>query len=278
MTENFRLQCRPNHHKDLGYHMKLTRYFALAAIPLVLLNGCASSKDPAEAFKGENSVQIFQRGEDALRKRNYSEATKRFEALEVQYPLEPRTQIAELHIIYAYYMSSDYASAEAAADRFIHSHPTNPHIDYAYYMQGLSNYYHNLGVFERIFTVDIATRDLEQIKKSYAHFATVVRLFPDSRYAPSAHQYMIYLRNVIADHELEVAQYYYSRKAYVAAVNRANTVVRHFQGATAVPEALVLMVRSYRALHELELANDTLAVIQYNYPNSIYVREAMAPN
>lgn len=254
--------------------MKFIKYLSLAIAPLFLLNACSTSSDPAEAFKGETATQIFNKGEDALRRKNYSDAVKRFEALEVQYPLNPNTQIAELHIIYAYYMSGDYASAEAAADRYVHSYPTSRHIDYAYYMQGLSNYYQNLGVFERIFTIDLATRDLEEIKKSYNDFATVVRLFPDSTYAPAAHQYMIYLRNVMADHELEVAQYYYSRKAYVAAANRANTVVRHFQGSTAVPDALVLMTKSYRALHETQMANDTLEVIKYNYPNSKYVKEA----
>ena len=43
----------------------------------------------------------------------------------------------------------DYALAVAAADRFIRLHPDNAHVDYAYYMRGLSNYYQNLGLFER---------------------------------------------------------------------------------------------------------------------------------
>ena len=43
-------------------------------------------------------------------------------------------------------MNGDHASAEAAADRYIHSYPASPHVDYAYYMRGLSNYYQNMGV------------------------------------------------------------------------------------------------------------------------------------
>jgi len=237
-----------------------------------LLAACSTTKDPAEAYPGESATQIYQRGEDALRDRVYSEAIKRFEALEVQYPYGRDTETAELHIIYAYYMSSDYASAESAADRFIHAHPTNPHVDYAYYMRGMSNYYQNMGVFERLFALDLATRDLTQIKKSYADFDEVVKRFPDSAYAPAAHQYLVYLRNVIADHELEVAQYYYDHKAYVAAANRANLVVRHYQGAPAVPTALVIMVKSYRALHLTADENDAMKVLEYNYPQSSYVR------
>src|SRR3990167_3546319 len=89
-------------------------------IPIVLcslLVACSTSTDPSDTYKDETAAQIFQKGETALRDRNYQEAAKRFEALEVQYPYERNTEIAQLHIIYAYYMSSDYASAEAAADR-----------------------------------------------------------------------------------------------------------------------------------------------------------------
>lgn len=258
--------------------MKLIKFLVLTVLPsLFVLTACSTATDPAESYKGETATQIFNSGEEALRKGNNSEAIKRFEALEVQYPLDPHAETAELHIIYAYYMAGEYPSAEAAADRYIHAHPTSPHIDYAYYMMGLSNYFQNLGVFERIFTIDLATRDLEQMKKSFNNFAMIVRIFPQSQYAAPAHQYLIYLRNVMANHELQVAQYYYNRKAYVAAVNRANTVVRHFQGASAVPDALVLMAKSYRALHATKMADDTLAVIRYNYPNSAYLRAAMAP-
>ncbi len=239
----------------------------------LFLAACSSTTDPAEAYKGESAEQIFQKGEAELRGKNYSEAVKRFEALDVQYPYEHNTEIAQLHIIYAYYMSSDYASAESAADRFIHAHPTNPHVDYAYYMRGLSNYYQNLGLFERLFAVDLATRDLGQIKKSFADFAEVTHTYPNSYYAPSAHQYMVYLRNILANHELEIAQYYYSREAYVAAADRANLVVQKYQGAPAVPEALVIMAKSYRALHLTQNESEAMQVLQYNYPG--YVKEAL---
>jgi outer membrane protein assembly factor BamD len=246
----------------------------MTGLSFALLTACSTSSDPADAYKGESAEQIFQRGETALKDKSYSEAIKRFEALDVQYPYERHSETAQLHIIYAYYMTGDYSSAEAAADRFIHAHPANPHVDYAYYMRGLSNYYQNLGVFERIFTVDLATRDLSQIKKSYADFAEIVRAYPNSYYAPGAHQYMVYLRNIMANHELEVAQYYYTREAYVAAADRANLVVQKYQGAPAVPDALVIMAKSYRALNLQQNVNETMQVIQYNYPNSKYVKAA----
>lgn len=233
-----------------------------------LLAACATtSNEPADAYKGEPPERIYQRGVEAMRDKNYMEAIKRFEALDIQYPYFPGTEKAQLYIIYAYYMKEEYALTVAAADRFIRMHPTNPHVDYAYYMRGMANYYQNLGVMERIFAIDLATRDLSQLKKSYADFNQVVTRFPSSRYAPAAHQYLIYLRNMMADHELQVAKYYYNRKAFVASVNRAADVVAHYQGAPAVHPALVLMAKGYHRLGMQKLQEDTVKVLRYNYPN-----------
>lgn len=239
------------------------KYFL--ALFLLLLTACAGTKDPAEMYAGQSAEQIFQKGEDALRHKHYADAIKRFEALDAQYPYGSHIELAHLHVIYAYYETGDYASAESAANRFIHAHPVNPHVDYAYLMRGLSNFYQNLGLFERLFLVDLSERDLSQIKKAYGDFAQLILLYPQSRYAPMAHQYMLFLRNVLADHEFGVAEYYWSRKAYVAAANRANMVVQHYQGAPVVPKALQLMVKCYRAMHLTKLADDAERVYQYNF-------------
>jgi outer membrane protein assembly factor BamD len=271
----FSLQCRHHFIAMTGF-MKMRIIKQLAGLTFfALLTACSTTTDPADAYKGESPQTIFMKGEKSLRNHSYQEAIKRFEALDVQYPFGRDTETAQLHLIYAYYMSNDYPAAEAAADRFVHAHPTSPHVDYAYYMRGLSNFYQNLGVFERLFAVDLATRDLSQIKKTYADFQELTQRFPNSAYAPAAHQYLIYLRNVLANHELEVADYYYSRQAYVAAADRANLVIRHYEGAPAVPKALVVLIQSYRHLQLTQNAVDAMAVLNYNYPNSTYTKQIL---
>jgi outer membrane protein assembly factor BamD len=232
-----------------------------------LITSCASTTDPADAYKGESAHEIYTRGKVALEEKSYSEAIKRFEALDIQYPYGADTENAQLYIIYAYYMKEEFPLATAAAERFIRLHPANPHVDYAYYMKGLSEFYQNLGIFERIFSLDLATRDLTQMQKSYADFHELVIRYPNSYYAPSAHQYVVYLRNLLANHEYQVAQYYYSRKAYVASAERSSSVVAHYEGAPVVVDALVLLIKSYRELGEKKLEQEATAVLKYNYPN-----------
>lgn len=265
MTE-ISLQCTPKSSEGSETMKKNIRLTGALIVLSGLLAACASSTDPADAYKNETPQQIFDRGKAAMRDGSYSEAAKRFEALDVQYPFGAETEQAQLFLIYAYYQKEEFPMAVAAADHFIRLHPTNPNVDYAYYMRGISNYYQNIGVIERLFAVDLATRDLAQIQTAYGDFDTVVTRFPNSRYAPPAHQYMIYLRNVLADHELHVAEYYYDRKAYVAAANRASALVAHYQGAPTVEDGLILMAKSYHKLGETKLESDTLRVLNYNYP------------
>src|SRR6266404_2577305 len=120
------------------------------------LSACSTSTDPSDAYKGESPEVIFQRGKSSMQEKNYGEAIKRFEALDVQYPYGKDTETAQLYLIYAYYMKEEYAMSVAASDRFIRIHPTNPHVDYAYYMRGVADYYQNLGILERLFSIDLA--------------------------------------------------------------------------------------------------------------------------
>lgn len=242
------------------------KVLCVTALMAGILTACASSNEPSEAFKGESAHEIFEHGKSALQDKSYSEAIRRFEALDVQYPFGPDTETAQLYLIYAYYMKEEYAMATAMADRFIRIHPTNPHVDYAYYMRGMSDYYQNLGVLERFFAVDLAKRDLTQLNKAYLDFDELVTRYPQSGYVPAAHQHMVYLRNTIANHQYEVAEFYYNHKAYVAAANRAADVVTHYEGAPVVPKALVMMIKSYHHLGETKLEQDAMRVLQYNYP------------
>ncbi|OGT57345.1 MAG: hypothetical protein A3F14_06220 [Gammaproteobacteria bacterium RIFCSPHIGHO2_12_FULL_43_28] len=246
---------------------KMLTKLLVAACMAGLLAACSTTNDPSELYRNETQKEIFQKGSGALQDKSYTEAIKRFEALDVQYPFGSETETAQLYLIYAYYMKEDYALSVAAADRFIQVHPANQHVDYAYYMRGLARYYQSMGVLERVFAVDLATRDLTQIQKSYDDFSQLVSRFPTSYYAPAAHQYMVYLRNMMANHELEVAQYYYSRHAYVAAADRAAELVAHYQGAPATKKGLVLLAESYHQLAMPKLEQDTLRVISYNYPD-----------
>jgi len=80
---------------------------------------------------------------------------------------------------------------------------------------------------------------------------------------------MVFMRNIMAEYEIAVGEYYARRKAYIAALNRARFVIENYPGAPATVEALQLMARAYERLEMAELAADTRRVLEYNYADLI---------
>ena len=230
---------------------------------------CATDTDnPAAQFKGQDAKQIFMNGEKSLAKKGYKDAIKNFEGLDALYPFSPYEEQAQLQLMYAYYMDQDYSSSAATAERFIRLYPRSPHVDYAYYMKGMAHYQTNRGFASKYFNLDMAQRDLSNSQQAFNDFATLIKYYPNSIYTSNAKARMVNLRNLMALHEVEVANYYMNHNAYLAAINRANYVVQHYQTSPAVIPALGVLVKSYRKLNMTEMADNTLKIMGYNYPNS----------
>jgi outer membrane protein assembly factor BamD len=99
----------------------------------------------------------------------------------------------------------------------------------------------------------------------------LISRFPNSRYAPDARKRLIYIINVLATHEVEVARYYYALGADVAAVNRARSVLETYRNSSAVEDALGVMVKAYARMGLSELHSDAVRVLKLNYPDSRYL-------
>lgn len=229
----------------------------------LLLSGCASHKGKGE---GQTGKQIYQQAKQ-LDASNYDLAIKNLQLLEARFPFGPYAEQAQLELIYAHYQNYENDAAIEAANRFIRLHPQHPNVDYAYYMRGLANFTQGKGLFERFVPTDLTERDPGTARKAFSDFAELLRRFPASDYAADARARMIYLRNLLARHEINVANYYFERRAFLAAANRGRYVVENFPRTPAVPDALAIMVQAYLLLDMNQLADDTLAVLRKNYPN-----------
>jgi outer membrane protein assembly factor BamD len=72
----------------------------------------------------------------------------------------------------------------------------------------------------------------------------------------------------LAAYEVHVARFYYSKGAYVAAVNRAQLAITDYPGVPAIKEALEILANSYGALGMDELRADAQRVLEKNFPNA----------
>lgn len=244
---------------------KFNRALAIVALSIVVLTGCATpAPDGPEEL--QSAEAIYNLAKRALNQGDFLTAIDTFETLGARYPFGTYTQQAQLDVAYAYLKQDDFDGAIDAADRFIKLYPRSENIDYAYYIKGVSHFSRGGSAMERIFPRDLAKVNQNWLRSAFAEFDTLARRFPESQYTPDALDRMAYLKDEMARHELITARFYYDRGAMVAAVNRVNYLLEHFDGSKHVPNALALMAAAYKSLGQTDLQADTLRVLALTDP------------
>ncbi|MDP9928910.1 outer membrane protein assembly factor BamD [Variovorax paradoxus] len=248
--------------------LSVPSWIALSAAAL-LAAGCSSTSVDKTANWSPN--RIYAEAKDEAGSGAYDKAVPLYEKLEGRAAGTPLAQQAQLEKAYAQYKSGEKANAIATIDRFLKLHPASPALDYALYLKGVINFNDDLGMFAFLTRQDLSERDQKAAKESFESFKELATRFPDSRYTPDARQRMNYIVNSLAQYEVHVARYYYSRGAYLAAINRAQLALSDYREVPALEEALYIIVRSYDALGMKDLRDDAQRVLTTNYPQSEYL-------
>jgi outer membrane protein assembly factor BamD len=249
------------------------RTLALFAI-LLTLNACSSNDELPDERLIEK--ELYDQAQARLKSENFSSAIMSLETLEARFPFGRYAEQAQAELIYAYYRNYEYEGSKSAANRFISLHPRHPHTDYAYYMKGLSSFTDDSGLFSRYFETDLSKREISSAQVSFDDLSDFISRFPESEYVPHANQRMIYLRNLLAKHEMHVSEFYMKRGAYLAAIGRARHVIEHLPNTPQTPYALSVLVEAYELLDYKELKASNLAILKANYPDFILEENKLA--
>lgn len=208
--------------------------------------------------------KLYTEARAALDDSNWTDAKNYYQKLEARYPFGRYAQQAQIELIYATWKDGDAPGAVQAADRFLRTYPNHANSDYVMYLKALATLNETDSWFNKLAAEDLAERDANASREAFDIFKELALRYPDSRFAPEALRRMHALVLAQAEHELKTAQYYFVRHAYVAAIDRAQRVVREFQNTPMRDDALELIAQSYDALKMSDLAADTRRVIEMN--------------
>jgi len=223
-----------------------------------------------EATPTKTEQAYYQSAQNSLGKARFDDATKSLEALETYYPAGDYTEQSQLDLMYARYRNSDFPGVITAANRFIKLYPSNPQVDYAYYLRGVANMESGTDSLIRYTNLNPAHRDTGYLRAAFDDFRDLIAKYPQSAYAPDAAQRMRFITNQFAEGEMNVARYNIERKAYLAAAERARWVFEYYQQTPQVPEAIATLVYSYQKLGMNDLATQYLNLLKENYPNLVH--------
>ncbi len=122
-------------------------------------------------------------------------------------------------------------------------------MDYVFYLAGLSNARLSDNFIQDFFGVNRASRAVDNVRNAYGNFQTIVQRYPQSQYAQDAQNWMNYLFNRLAEHELAVVKFYDERNAYVAVVNRIEEMLRFYPNTLATKQALPYLKEAYKQMN-----------------------------
>lgn len=246
---------------------KLTTKIIFIALVLVL-SGCSSSENELEIIPDKSAQALFVDARTALDNGLYQKAISTLSAIDSRFPFGPISHQVQLDLIYAYYKVGDSAQGIALTDRFLRLNPSNPNIDYVYYMRALINLSTEENLFQDIVGIDRSDRDPSASREAFNDLKRVVTNYPESKYAADSRKRMIGIKSRLAQYELSVATFYLKREAYASAANRGRYIIEYYTPSPEVESALEIMIKCYDKLGLVDLKKNTLQVLAANYPNN----------
>lgn len=207
--------------------------------------------------------EYYHKGHAALNEAEWSDAIKHFEKLRSVYPYGEWSEQASLELAYAYYRNNETQSAVRELDEFIRAYPRHERLAYAMYLKALARESTTRSFLDRYIS-DPARRDSEPIRRAYLDYTQLIQRFPTSEYTADAKEKLVRLRNNLARHELQVAEFYIERKAWLAAAKRAQFVLENYPQTPSSERALQIMAASYDALQLETAASEVKQVMELN--------------
>jgi outer membrane protein assembly factor BamD len=236
-----------------------------------VLSACSVISDKYDDTLTWSEKTTYQKAQDALEAKDYTNAVKYFELFEGRFPLNKLSKQALFNTAYAYHKNGDKAMAAQAVERFIAQYPNDEQVDYAYYLRGIIYFNDNLGLFGRFAESSYSQRDPQSMRQSYEAFKMLLARFPQSKYSVDALDRMRFIINSLADHDVKIAQYYYKKGAYLAAANRGAQALKEYDKAPAIEEALFIMYKSYAELGLKEQSMQAKQILDKNFPKSKFL-------
>ena len=245
----------------------MSKYF-LILILILFFSACSKDKIK-ESVINENSLELqvleaYESGIESLEQGDVLFAAKKFNEAEILFPQSIWAPKSALMAAYAYYSQDYYEDAIAELQRFVKIYPKYKHLDYAYYLLGISYY-------EQI--VD-ETKDLKSIIDAKNTFKILIKDFPNTEYSLDAEFKIDLINDILASKEMYVGRYYFERKKWIPAINRFKTVIDDYDTTIYTEEALHRLVETYYKIGLIDEASKYANLLGYNYQSSTWYEKS----
>jgi len=193
---------------------------------MAVLAGCASAPPIEDVPSAESyyaKAEELLEGESVLlfmRDVDYPRAIELFQEVIDNYPYSVYATLAELRIADIHFDRGNYEEARSYYQDFVELHPSHEKVPYAIFRNGLCS-------FEQMRQPD---QDPTPTREAISQFQVLLERYPGAPDAPMARDMLHMAKDRLAQHEIQIGDFYFRRGDYYAAVRR------YRQALTAYPE------------------------------------------
>lgn len=249
-----------------------------AALLAALLAGacapaCATTgATAAQGSAADEAERKYQRAMELFRDESWPEATEEFRALQRAHGTSRQAALAELRLADIEFRQEHYTEALSAFRAWLRYHPTHPEAPYARFM--IARCHVEQMPDDWFLTPPSWERDLSSARDAETALARFVRDNARSEHAAEAQRLLRRVREVLARHEIYVANFYSSRERWNAAVSRLLGVVANFHDSGLEALALLRLGEVYLRTGRPAEARGAFTQLVEAYPRSSEVEGA----
>jgi len=228
--------------------------------------GCSSISMPSwGGTKADATAEaLFDEGMRNFNEKRYSRAIDNFSKLRTDFPFSPEITQVELKIADAYYLNQQYPEAINAFKEYQSMHPTNEHIPFVLLRLGQAH-------FDQFTSTD---RDQKNTEIAKGYFENVISSYPKSPQAAEAKQKLAKCLEYLAEHEFNVAFFYFKQEKYPAARDRFEEIVRKYKDTPTAVKSLYYLGESYRNEKNVIRAGLAYEALIEHYPETKFAADA----
>ena len=164
---------------------------------LILLISC-SSKEKDSASVVLNDIQIYKSGLSSLENENYKKAIIEFDNLSLNHPFSSLAKKSDIMTAYSLYQNNEIKKSISKLKIFIEMNPNDEFSEYAHYLLAMCYY----------IQVSNQGRDPSLSIKALNSFMLIITKYPNSKYAKDSKIKIQYIKNSLANNELDIGKFY----------------------------------------------------------------------
>lgn len=231
---------------------KIIQIFLLNS--LIVYSGCSSLDKKSDTPEG-----AFKIAEEFEKDDRYEEAIRRYKEVKNKFPYSQYAVKAELKVADVQFLSEEYVDAQISYQSFKELHPKHEQIDYVVFRSGLSIYN------QLPSTID---RDLTLAKEVVETMDELLAKYPQSKHVKEATEYRAKTLKMMAEKEKYIADFYFKRSDWLAALGRYEDLYKKFPNSGFEPYALLRASQSAEKISESQKANAYLTLLKSKFPQS----------